>query len=36
MFPTRTTVAPLPPIDRTPTNGDTWPGLEQISVVAVR
>ena len=36
MFPTRTTVAPLPPIDRTPTNEDTYPGLEQISFVAVR
>jgi enamine deaminase RidA (YjgF/YER057c/UK114 family) len=35
-FPTRTTVAPLPPIDRTPTNEDTYPGLEQISFVAVR
>jgi hypothetical protein len=36
MFPTRTTVAPLAPIDRTPTNEDTYPGLEQISFVAVR
>lgn len=36
MFPTRTTVAPLPPIDRKPTGEDTYPGLEQISVVAVR
>ena len=36
MFPTRTTVAPLAPIDRQPTSEDTYPGLEQISVVAVR
>ena len=36
MFPTRTTVAPLAPIDRTPANEDTFPGLEQISLVAVK
>jgi reactive intermediate/imine deaminase len=36
LFPTRTTVAPLAPIDRKPTNEDTFPGLEQISLVAVR
>ena len=36
IFPTRTTVAPLPPIDRQPTGEDTFPALEQISVVAVR
>jgi reactive intermediate/imine deaminase len=36
MFPTRTTVAPLPPIDRKPVTDDVYPGLEQISVVAVR
>ena len=36
MFPTRTTVAPLAPIDRQATNEDTYPGLEQISFVAVR
>jgi hypothetical protein len=36
MFPTRTTVAPLAPIDRKPTSEDTYPGLEQISFVAVR
>lgn len=36
LFPTRTTVAPLAPIDRKPTNEDTYPGLEQISFVAVR
>jgi 2-iminobutanoate/2-iminopropanoate deaminase len=35
-FPTRTTVAPLAPIDRKPTSEDTYPGLEQISFVAVR
>lgn len=36
IFPTRTTVAPLAPIDRQPTGEDTFPALEQISVVAVR
>jgi reactive intermediate/imine deaminase len=36
IFPTRTTVAPLAPIDRQPTGEDTFPPLEQISVVAVR
>jgi enamine deaminase RidA (YjgF/YER057c/UK114 family) len=36
VFPTRTTVAPVAPIDRKPTSEDTFPGLEQISVVAVR
>jgi reactive intermediate/imine deaminase len=36
MFPTRTTVAPLPPIDRKPVNEDVSPGLEQISLVAVK
>ena len=36
MFPTRTTVAPLPPIDRKPVNEDTYPGLEQLSLVAVK
>ena len=35
-FPTRTTVAPLPPIDRKPVNEDVYPGLEQISLVAVK
>jgi reactive intermediate/imine deaminase len=35
-FPTRTTVAPTAPIDRKPANEDTYPGLEQISLVAVR
>jgi reactive intermediate/imine deaminase len=36
MYPTRTTVAPLAPVDRTPKNEDTFPGLEQISLVAVK
>jgi 2-iminobutanoate/2-iminopropanoate deaminase len=36
MFPTRTTVAPMAPIDRTAKNEDTFPGLEQISLVAVK
>jgi reactive intermediate/imine deaminase len=36
IFPTRTTVAPLPPIDRKPVNEDVFPGLEQISLVAVK
>ena len=34
--PARTTVAQIAPIDRTPTNGDTYPGLEQISLIAVK
>jgi reactive intermediate/imine deaminase len=36
LFPTRTTVAPLPPIDRKPINEDVYRGLEQISLVAVK
>jgi enamine deaminase RidA (YjgF/YER057c/UK114 family) len=36
MYPTRTTVSPLAPIDRTPKDEDTFPGLEQISLVAVK
>jgi reactive intermediate/imine deaminase len=42
IFPTRTTVAPLAPINRNPVNpvnpatDDTFPGLEQISLVAVK
>jgi reactive intermediate/imine deaminase len=36
IFPTRTTVAPLPPLDRKPANEDLYPGLEQISLVAVK
>jgi enamine deaminase RidA (YjgF/YER057c/UK114 family) len=36
MFPTRTTIAPAAPIDRKPVNADTYPGLEQISLVAVK
>jgi len=35
-FPTRTTVAPIAPIDRTPANEDTYPAIEQISLVAVK
>jgi enamine deaminase RidA (YjgF/YER057c/UK114 family) len=34
--PARTTVAPLAPVDRTPRNEDTYLGLEQISLIAVR
>jgi len=29
-------VATLPPIDRKPANEDVYPGLEQISIVAVK
>jgi len=36
MFPTRTTVATLAPIDRKPANEDVFPGLEQISLIAVK
>jgi hypothetical protein len=36
MFPTRTTVAQLAPMDPKPANEDTFPGLEQISLVAVK
>jgi len=36
MPPARTTLAQIAPIDRTPTNGDTYPGLEQISLIAVK
>ena len=32
--PTRTTLAPLPPVERK-RNGDQWPMLEQISIIAV-
>lgn len=34
--PARTTVAQLTPVDRTPGSEDTYPGLEQISLIAVR
>lgn len=34
--PTRTTVAQLAPTDRTPRNEDSYPGLEQISLIAVK
>jgi len=36
LFPTRTTIATLPPIDRKAVNEDVYPGLEQISLVAVK
>jgi reactive intermediate/imine deaminase len=36
IFPTRTTVAPMAPINRNPADEDTFPGLEQISLVAVK
>jgi reactive intermediate/imine deaminase len=34
--PARTTVAQLPPTDRSPRNEDTYPALEQISLIAVK
>ncbi len=34
--PTRTTVQPLPPVERRKDERDRWPMLEQISVIAVR
>jgi reactive intermediate/imine deaminase len=34
--PARTTVAQLAPVDRTPRQEDTFPGLEQISLIAVK
>jgi reactive intermediate/imine deaminase len=34
--PTRTTVARVAPVDRTPRNENTYPGLEQISLIAVK
>jgi reactive intermediate/imine deaminase len=34
--PTRTTVAQLAPIDRSARAGDSFPGLEQISLIAVK
>ena len=34
--PTRTTVAQLAPTDRTSRNEDTYPALEQISLIAVK
>jgi 2-iminobutanoate/2-iminopropanoate deaminase len=36
LFPTRTTIATVPPIERKPVNEDVFPGLEQISLVAVK
>ena len=34
--PTRTTIAQVAPVDRTPRDDDTFPGLEQISLIAVK
>lgn len=34
--PTRTTVAQVAPVDRTPRDDDTYAGLEQISLIAVK
>ena len=34
--PARTTVAQVAPVDRTARRGDTFPGLEQISLIAVK
>jgi hypothetical protein len=36
MPPARTTVAQIAPVDRAPRNEDTFPGLEQISLIAVK
>jgi reactive intermediate/imine deaminase len=36
MPPARTTVGQVAPIERTPPKGDTYPGLEQISLIAVK
>jgi hypothetical protein len=33
--PTRTTVAPLPPVERKRSEKDQWPMVEQISIIAV-
>ena len=33
--PTRTTVAPLPPVERKRNDRDQWPMVEQISIIAV-
>lgn len=34
--PTRTTIAQVAPTDRTSSSGDTYPGLEQISLIGVK
>jgi reactive intermediate/imine deaminase len=34
--PTRTTVSPLPPVERRKDDQDRWPKLEEISVIAVK
>jgi reactive intermediate/imine deaminase len=36
MPPTRTTVAPLPPVERKPNARGNWPKLEEISIIAVK
>ena len=36
MPPARTTLAQIAPVDRMPRNEDTFPGLEQISLIAVK
>jgi 2-iminobutanoate/2-iminopropanoate deaminase len=36
MPPARTTLSQIAPVDRAPMNGDTYPGLEQISLIAVK
>jgi len=34
--PARTTVQPLPPVERKPDAEDRWPALEQVSLIAVK
>jgi 2-iminobutanoate/2-iminopropanoate deaminase len=34
--PTRTTVQPLPGVERSPDAEDRWPKLEEVSLVAVK
>jgi 2-iminobutanoate/2-iminopropanoate deaminase len=36
MPPTRTTVAPLPPVERKQNTNGSWPKLEEISIIAVK
>lgn len=35
-FPARTTVQPLPPVERKPDAEERWPMLEQVSLIAVK
>ncbi|MGC8794857.1 MAG: RidA family protein, partial [Bryobacteraceae bacterium] len=35
-YPTRTTVQPMPPLERMPDAEGRWPMLEQVSLIAVR